>query len=117
MTEYFDNVKDSYDSHLGNKTSKLSADVLAIVSEARDYSKNSLGDRLAFLERMLKAKSFDGAMEAQAEYAKTCYEGFVAEATKMGELYSNLAKEAFNPSAMAPLTLFPVADSAASIAN
>jgi hypothetical protein len=28
---------------------------------------------------------------------KTAYEGFVAQSTKMGELYANLAKDAFKP--------------------
>ena len=39
-------------------------------------------------------KSFDNAVQIQSEYAKTSFEGFVAQATKMAELYSNLAKSA-----------------------
>jgi hypothetical protein len=93
MTETLDNVKSSYNSSLANindKTSKFNANVLAI---AGDYSTKSLDDRVAFMETMLGAKSLGGAMEAHAEYAKTCYESFVA----LGQLYSNLAKEAFKP--------------------
>jgi hypothetical protein len=33
----------------------------------------------------------------QSEYAKAAFEGYVAHATKLGELYVNLAKEAFKP--------------------
>ena len=33
----------------------------------------------------------------QTEYAKTAYEGFVAEASKLGELYADLAKESYKP--------------------
>jgi hypothetical protein len=62
--------------------------------EATDYSKKSLDNRLAFVEKLLGAKSFDSAFQIQSEYAKTSFEGFVAQATKMGELYSNLAKSA-----------------------
>ena len=36
-------------------------------------------------------------MEVQTEYAKSAYEGLVAQATKMGELYTDLAKEAYKP--------------------
>ena len=33
---------------------------------------------------MFGAKSFDKAMEIQADYVKTAYEGFVSQATKLG---------------------------------
>ena len=33
----------------------------------------------------------------QTEYAKSAYEGFVAEATKLGELYSDLARDMYKP--------------------
>ena len=60
--------------------------------EATDYSKKSLDNRLAFVEKLLGAKSFDGAVQLQSEYAKTSFEGFAVRATKMGELYSNLVQ-------------------------
>ena len=71
--------------------------ILAIIAEATDYTKISLDNRLAFVEKLVGAKSFDSAFRIQSEYAKTSFEGFVAEATKMGELYSNLAKVTFKP--------------------
>ena len=33
----------------------------------------------------------------QSDYAKSAYETFVAEATKLSELYADLAKEAYKP--------------------
>ena len=33
----------------------------------------------------------------QTEYAKTAYEGFVAKASKISELYADLAKETYKP--------------------
>ena len=42
-------------------------------------------------------KKIDEAISLQTEYAKTSYEGFVAQATKMGEMYQAVAKEAFKP--------------------
>jgi hypothetical protein len=42
-------------------------------------------------------KSVDKAIEVQTEYAKTAYEGFVAKASKIGELYADLAKETYKP--------------------
>jgi hypothetical protein len=32
----------------------------------------------------------------QTEYAKAAYESYVSEVTKLGELYSDLAREAFS---------------------
>ena len=72
----------------------VSTDILGIVTEATGYTKKSVETHLAFGEKLLRARSFDGAVQLQSEYAKTSFEGFVMQATKMGELYSNLAKSA-----------------------
>jgi hypothetical protein len=69
----------------------------AIASEFADYSKKSFEDGSAALERLFGAKSLDKAIEVQSDYAKTAYEGFVAQATKFGELYTDLAKESYKP--------------------
>ncbi|HEY7459788.1 MAG TPA: phasin family protein, partial [Xanthobacteraceae bacterium] len=42
-------------------------------------------------------KTLDKAIEAQTEYYKTAYEGFVSKATKISELYANIAKETYKP--------------------
>ena len=39
----------------------------------------------------------DKAIEVQSDYFKHAYEGFVAKATKIGELYADLAKETYKP--------------------
>jgi phasin family protein len=69
----------------------------AIASEFADYSKKSFADGSAALEKLFGAKSLEKAIEVQSEYVKTSYEGFVAEATKLGELYTDLAKESYKP--------------------
>src|ERR1700730_7783167 len=71
--------------------------VEAIFAEGTDYMKKSVDTRLAFVEKLLGAKSLDTVIQIQSEYAKTWHAGFVAQATKMGELYSNLAKACFKP--------------------
>jgi hypothetical protein len=68
-----------------------------IATECADYSKKSFEEGTAALEKLFGAKSLDKAIEIQSEYAKTAYEGFVAQATKMGELYTDLAKETYKP--------------------
>ena len=75
----------------------VSKSAQAIVVEVTDYSKKAFEEGTAALEKLFGAKSFEKAIELQTEYAKTAYEGFVAEATKIGELYADLAKESYKP--------------------
>jgi phasin family protein len=69
----------------------------AIASAVSDYSKKSFEDGSAFVEKLATVKSLDKAIEAQTDYAKSAYERLVAESTKIGELYADLAKEAYKP--------------------
>ncbi len=69
----------------------------AIASEVADYQKKSFETGTAAVEKLVSAKSLDKAFEAQSEYVKTAYEGFVGEVTKIGEMYSDLAKDAYKP--------------------
>jgi hypothetical protein len=75
----------------------VSKSAQAIAVEMADYSKKAFEDGTAALEKLFGVKSFEKAIELQTEYAKTAYEGFVAEATKIGELYADLAKETYKP--------------------
>jgi hypothetical protein len=69
----------------------------AITAEMAEYSKKVFEQGTAATEKLLGAKSFEKAVEVQTEYTKSAYEGFVAEATKLGELYSDLAREMYRP--------------------
>jgi phasin family protein len=69
----------------------------AIMAEVADYSKKSVEGSAATWEKLLAAKSMDKAMQVQSEFLKSSYEDFVAEATKLGELYVDLAKETYKP--------------------
>ncbi len=91
--------KENMDSAL-KSWGALSKGAQAIAVEVADYSKKSVEDGTAALEKLFGVKSFDKAIEVQTEFAKfakTAYEGFVAEASKIGELYSDLAKETYKP--------------------
>ena len=68
-----------------------------IATEAGDYSKKSFEEGSAFVEKLVGVKKLDEAITLQSEFAKTSYEGFVAQATKMGEMYNAVAKTAFKP--------------------
>jgi hypothetical protein len=88
--------KEQYDAAAA-VTNSIAKALQAIATETADYSKKSLESGSAFVEQLFGAKSYDNAIQIQSEYWKTSYAGFIAQATRMGELYSNLAKEAFKP--------------------
>lgn len=69
----------------------------AIAVEVADYSKKAFEDSTAALEKLFGVKSLDKAIEVQTEYAKAAYEGFVSKASKIGELYADIAKETYKP--------------------
>jgi len=68
-----------------------------IATESSDYSKKAFASSSATVEKLLGAKSVETAIQIQTDYAKATYEGFVAQANKLNEIYVKLATEAFKP--------------------
>lgn len=75
----------------------VSQSAQAIAMETSEYMKRSLESGVAAWQEAAKAKSLESALEIQSSYAKSAYEGFVAEASKLQQLYTDMAKEAFKP--------------------
>ncbi len=69
----------------------------AIATELTDYSKKYFEDSAVAMEKLMGAKSLETAMAVQSEYLKSAYENFVAQSTRISELYAGLAKEAYKP--------------------
>lgn len=88
--------KDNVDAAL-KSFGAVSKGMQAIAVEVTDFSKRSLEQNSAMVEKLFTAKSLDKALEIQADFMKGAYENMVAESTKLGELYTNLAKEAYKP--------------------
>ena len=88
--------KDNVDTYM-KQFGTVSKGWQAIATEYADFSKKSFEEGSAALEKLFGAKSLEKAIEIQSDYVKTAYEGFVAEATKLGELYQDLAKESYKP--------------------
>ena len=100
MTKALDSIQHTTNEQLNAVTTKLPSfgTILEeIFTEGTDYAKKSMDMRTAFVEKLRGAKSLDAVIQIQSEYARTSYAAFAAQATKMGELYSNLAKACFNP--------------------
>jgi hypothetical protein len=69
----------------------------AIASEAGEYHKKSFQDMTSFMEALSGVRSVEAAYELQTNYIKSSYDAFVAEASKMSEMYADLAKTAYKP--------------------
>jgi hypothetical protein len=75
----------------------FSKGVQAIAVEATEYAKKSFETGSAAFEKLVAAKSLDKALEVQTDYAKTAYEAFVAEATRISDLYAEMFKDTYKP--------------------
>jgi len=78
-------------------TTSFSKGLQEIATETTDYSKKAIAANTSVVEKLLGAKSIETAIQIQTDFAKSAYEGFVAQATKVSELYAKLAKDAFKP--------------------
>jgi hypothetical protein len=88
--------KDSMDASM-KSFGAVSKSFQAIAVETADYAKKAFEEGTAVGEKLAAAKSFDKVMEVQADYLKSAYDGFVAQSTKVGQLYVELAQEFYKP--------------------
>lgn len=75
----------------------LSRGFQAIAAETADYSKKAMDDGATHFERLLGVRTLDRAVEVQADYLKASYAAAVGQASKVGELYADVAKAALKP--------------------
>ncbi len=66
-------------------------------AEIAAYSKKAYEDSMAAAKELTSCKSASEFVEKQTEFGKVSIEGFVAEATRLNEIYAAAAKEAFAP--------------------
>ncbi len=68
-----------------------------ISTETADFTKRSYETQTAMMEKIFQAKTLDKTIELQSEYAKTTYETWVAQMTKIGDIYADIAKQTYKP--------------------
>jgi hypothetical protein len=78
-------------------SSTLTKGLQDIATESSDYSKKAFAAGTATYEKLLGARSVESAFQIQTEFAKQAYEGFVAQATRVSELYTRVASDALKP--------------------
>ena len=82
---------------MSSTIASMTRSLQAIATETSEYSKRSLESTSALMEKLVGVKSIDTAIQLQSEFAKAQFEGFMAQANKMGELYKSMTKDAFKP--------------------
>lgn len=75
---------------LAKAAEEMNAEVIA-------FSKKNYEDGMAAMKEFGTVKSVSEYFEMQTALAKNSFEAFVAEATKLNEMYAAAAKEAFAP--------------------
>lgn len=88
--------KDMMDNGM-KSASVVAAGMQSFAGEAMDYSKKSYEHGTKAVEQLLAVKSFDKAFEVQSDFAKSAYEAFIAQSTKMTEMMTAVAKDAYKP--------------------
>jgi phasin family protein len=104
MLEPFQNVAndyqkmgtDNYDAMV-RSYGELNKGFQTIAKRWTDFSKQSFEDATRAWEQMIGAKSLEQAVEIQTNYVKKAYEKWVAEASKIGEIYKSTATDAYKP--------------------
>ena len=88
--------KDGFDAYV-RSFGEMNKGFQAIAAEVTDYSKKAFEDSTRVFEQLVGAKSFEQAVEIQSQYAKKAYDGYMAEMSKIGEMYAGMAKDAYKP--------------------
>ena len=88
--------KDGFDATV-RSFGEVNKGLQAIAAEVTAYSKKAFEDGTRAFEQLLGAKSFEQVIEVQSQYAKKAYDTYVAELSKLGEMYAGLTRNAYKP--------------------
>jgi phasin family protein len=96
-SEEFQKVsKNNFDATV-RSYAELNKGFQAIAAKMTDYSKQAFEDASHAFEQLVGAKSLEHIFEIQSQYAKKAYDTWVAEASKLGEMYAAVARDAYKP--------------------
>ena len=94
--EFQKSSKDNYDAML-RSYGELNEGFQAIAKRWTEFSKQSFEDASRTWEQLMGVKSLDQAFEIQTNYAKRAYDNWMAEVSKIGEMYRSAASGAYKP--------------------
>lgn len=103
----FEKAVKSYDHFLGYGKDTVEAYLKAanaagkgvetLQSEIYGFSKQSIEDSLAATKAILGSKSVHEAFELQTDFAKTAFDAYVGQMTRLSEIMTSTSKQTFAP--------------------
>ena len=88
--------KDGFDASV-RSVGEVNKGFQAIAATVTDYSKKAFEDGTHAFEQLAGAKSLEQAFEIQSQYAKKAFDAYIAQLSKLGEMYVDLARNAYKP--------------------
>lgn len=88
--------KDAMDSLL-KSYSAAARGFQAIATETAEYSKKAYEANVAHMEALMSIRSIESAIELNTSFAKSMVEGYLSELNKLGEMYSDIARQTYSP--------------------
>jgi phasin family protein len=88
--------KENFEAWIASATA-ASKGIEALSARAAAYSKTTLENHAAAAKSLMTVKSVQELIERQTEYAKSAFEGYVSEVTKMSDLFAGVTKDAIKP--------------------
>ena len=88
--------KDGFDASV-RSLGDVSKGFQAIAATITDYSKKNFEDGTRAFEQLIGAKSVEQAFEIQSQYAKKAFDAYIAQVSKLGEMYLDLTRNAYKP--------------------
>lgn len=88
--------KDTIDAYTKSATAATKG-AESLQSELYSYSKRSVDESISTVKALLSTKSVHEVLELQTSFAKTAFDAYVTEVTKVSEILLSTAKESFEP--------------------
>jgi hypothetical protein len=93
----FQNIgKDNYDAMFRSYV-EWNKGLQVFATRMAAYSKQAFQDGTRAFEQLVDAKSLGQALEIQSQYAKKAYDNWVAETSKLSEMYTDMVRSAYKP--------------------
>ena len=88
--------KENFEAWVASSTAATKG-LEAISARAVAYSKTALEAHMSATKSLMTSKSVQELVEKQTEYARSAFDGYVAELTSISDLVSGFAKESLKP--------------------
>ena len=66
-------------------------------NEIYSFSKQAIEDQMAQAKALMASKAVHEAFEMQSDFAKSAFDAYVGQMTKLGEIFASTSKEAIEP--------------------